>query len=81
MGNKLTQEQAQILLLKAYDEKRTFPSLRLGQAIMNLMTLRQMSTVIGSDRDFYNWKDEEKVLECFYQYCVDATSEVKSNED
>lgn len=79
MGNKLTQEQAQTLLLRAYDERVTYPSLRLGQAIMNLMSLRQMSTVIGSDRDFYNWHDEEKVLQTFYQYCVEP-AEVKPNE-
>lgn len=71
MANKLTQEQAQELLLRAYELRRQYPSLRLGQTIMNLMTLKQLSNVIGSESDFYNWTDEDAVMETFYKFCVE----------
>ncbi len=73
MANKLTKEQAEDVILKARDEIATFPNLRLGQAIFNLLTLKQISNVISDERDFFYIKDEEKVLEMFELYCVEKS--------
>lgn len=73
MANKLTKEQAEDVILKARDEIHTFPSLRLGQAVFNLLTLKQISNVISDERDFFYIKDDEKVLEMFMEYCVEKS--------
>lgn len=73
VANKLTKEQAEIVLLKAYEERLIFPSLRLGQAIFNLLTLKQISNIIADDRDFFYIKDDEKVIEMFMKYCVESS--------
>lgn len=68
--NKLSKEQADILVLEAHEQMRIFPRLRLGRAIFQLLKLKQISTILGSDRDFFHVQDDCKALEMFMLYCV-----------
>ena len=69
-ANKLTREQADVILAKAREEMKVFGSLTLGRALFNCLTLRQISNIVHPERDFFHVRDEEKVLELFNKYLV-----------
>lgn len=69
---KLTQEQADDLILKAYTlvGEHYRAKYRLGQAIWNLLPKETSDPFHGTSHDFFYWEDDSKVLEVFLEHYV-----------
>ena len=67
----LTQEQAHLLVRKAYSLQHDYGiGFRLGQAIMNLLP-DDLYDYVTNNEDFFHCKDNEKSLQSFYRQCVE----------
>ncbi len=75
--NKLTQQEAQDLIQKAWKlvSNRYLGSYRFGQALYNLLPESLYDEFKGSSKDFYDWQDHKKVTEVFYKYFVENINE------
>lgn len=69
---KLTYQEANNLVCFAYEQQRNNPYIRLGQAIMNNLPKEVANNLVWGESDFYYFTDEDKVLESFYNECVEG---------
>lgn len=68
---KLTYAQAVKLVEQASQESLQNRDYRFGQALWNLLPAETTKDFLGTTRDFFYWKDIEKVIETFYEHFVD----------
>ena len=68
--NLITKEQAATIVSESKAECSLTKG-RLGRTIQKRMTLRQLSNVMGSDRDFFYEKDDEIAIQMFIKHCVE----------
>jgi len=71
MANKLTKEQADVIIAKARANCKITGS-RLGATISKYLTLKQISNIISLDKDIFYIKDDDKALEIFNLHCVEG---------
>ena len=68
---KLTYAQAGKLVEQASKESLQHRNYRFGQALWNLLPVDWAEHYLFTDKDFFYWKDNAKVIETFYEYFVD----------
>ena len=68
---KLTYAQAVKLIEQASQESLQNREYRLGQALWNLLPADWAEHYLFTDKDFFHWADNAKVIETFYGYFVD----------
>lgn len=74
---KLTQQEANDLLIQAINQKQEYPMLRLGQSIWILIPNQRLQHYIINDYfydpdvDFFNETDDNIALDKFYKYFVE----------
>ena len=68
---KLTYEQAIKLVEQASQESTEIQHYRFGQALWNLIPIDVSSEYLSTDKDFFYWVDNNKVIEVFYQHFVE----------
>ena len=68
---KLTYTQAVKLVEQASQESLQNRGYRFGQALWNLIPVEMTAAYVSTDKDFFYWKDNAKVIKTFYQYFVD----------
>ena len=85
--NKLTQQEAQLVLQEAYRLKAECAGTRMGQSIwwvasgsyLNPLLSKELQKNLfnlldfkhDNDVDFYHWTDDNNVLQCFYEHFVE----------
>ena len=67
---KLTQDEAQALLLKVGEQIANCPSYRLGQGIYNLLPKHLSDIIWKTELDMFYWTDDNLVMETFYKHFV-----------
>ena len=67
---KLTQDEAQSILLKVGEQIAGCPSYRLGQGIYNLLPKDLADIVWKTELDMFYWTDDNLVMETFYKHFV-----------
>ena len=67
---KLTQDEAQALLIQVGEKSALIPSYRLGQGIYNALGDNLASIVWNTELDFFYWTDDNLVMEVFYKHFV-----------
>jgi hypothetical protein len=68
--NKLTMEEAQDLVNKAWQQ--TNPIYRYGQALYNLLPGNIKEALVFTEMDFFHEEDFNVVNEKFFKYCVEV---------
>ena len=68
---KLNYEQAVKLVEQASKESTEIQDYRFGQALWNLIPIDVSSEYLSTDKDFFYWVDNTKVIEVFYQHFVE----------
>ena len=68
---KLTYAQAAKLVEQAEQESLQNRNYRFGQALWNLLPVDWAGHYLFTDKDFFYWKDNAKVIETLYEYFVD----------
>lgn len=68
---KLKKEKAEIILNQVFVTVRCNPSLRLGQALFTALPSHTANIIFATENDFFYWRDDKRVLEAFYKYCVE----------
>ena len=72
--SKLTHAQATELVEQASQESLQNRGCRFGQALWNLLPADWAEHYLFTDKDFFHWADNAKVIETFYEYFVDNES-------
>lgn len=70
---KLTQQQAEVMLMHARALCNTHPYIRFGQSLFNLLPKPMSEALIGTENDFFFWSNKEidKTIATFYSVCVE----------
>ena len=68
---KLTYAQAVELVEQVSQESLQNRGYRFGQALWNLIPNEVSEPFWTTDKDFFYWKDNAKVIETFYEFFVD----------
>ena len=71
--SKLTYMQAAKLIQQASQESTENKHYRFGQALWNLLPKEVGAPFYMTDKDFFLWADNAKVMEVFYENFVDNT--------
>ena len=69
--SKLTHMQAAKLIQQASQESTENKHYRFGQALWNLLPKEVGAPFYMTDKDFFLWGDNAKVIEVFYENFVD----------
>ena len=70
LPNKLSQEQAAILIDRASKECAITGN-RFGCTLWKYLTLKQLSNMILPEKDIFYVKDDKEALKLFELYCVE----------
>lgn len=70
---KLTHMQAAKLIQQASQESTENKHYRFGQALWNLLPEEVSKPFYMTDKDFFLWSDNAKVMEVLYENFVDDT--------
>lgn len=70
---RLTQQQAEVMLVHAKAVCSLHPCVRFGQSLFNLLPKPMSEALIGTDNDFFFWGNKEigKIIDTFYSVCVE----------
>lgn len=77
--SKLSYIQAVNLVEQATQESLQNRDYRLGQALWNLLPSDWSEHYLATDKDFFYWEDNAKVIETFYELFVDHTLDMDGN--
>jgi len=75
VANKLSQEQAAILIDRA-NKECSITGNRFGCTIWRYLTLKQLSNIIAPEKDIFYVKDDVEALKLFELYCVEPVDTV-----